>query len=55
MCRQAIEGGTADEVEDAVARLEASAQQIGEAIYAAASGEAPAEAYPPDDERGGAL
>ena len=47
-CRQAIEGGSADEVEDAVARLEASAQQIGEAIYAAASGEAP----PPIDDGG---
>jgi molecular chaperone DnaK len=35
-CKRAIEDGTLEEVEDAVSRLEASAQQIGEAIYAAA-------------------
>jgi molecular chaperone DnaK len=36
-CRTAIEGGVVGEVEEAVARLEVSAHQIGEAIYAAAS------------------
>jgi molecular chaperone DnaK len=36
-CRIAIEGGVLADVEDAVARLEVSSQQIGEAIYAAAS------------------
>jgi molecular chaperone DnaK len=36
-CKRAIEEGQLSEVEDAVARLEASAQQIGEAIYAAAA------------------
>jgi molecular chaperone DnaK len=36
-CKAIIESGTLAEVEDAVARLEQSAQRIGEAIYAAAS------------------
>src|SRR5262249_22664372 len=36
-CRQAAETGTIAEVEDAIRRLEVSAQRIGETIYAAAT------------------
>jgi molecular chaperone DnaK len=38
-CRRAAEHGTLAEVEDAIRRLEESAQRIGETIYAAASTE----------------
>src|SRR5690606_22662216 len=37
-CRRVLEAGTLDEVLDAVVRLEASAQRIGEIIYAQAEG-----------------
>ena len=37
-CRAAIEGDDLLVVQEAVARLEVSAQRIGEAIYAAAEG-----------------
>jgi len=40
-CRSALDGDDLSQVQDAVARLEVSAQRIGEAIYAAA--EPPAE------------
>jgi len=40
-CREAIAGEDVQLVEEAVARLESSAQQIGESIYAAAAGAAP--------------
>jgi molecular chaperone DnaK len=49
-CKRAIEDGTLAEVEEAVARLEASAHQIGEAIYAAA-GSAPIDDSTEDVER----
>ncbi|MEZ4368657.1 MAG: Hsp70 family protein [Kofleriaceae bacterium] len=48
-CREAVAGDDLAVVEDAIARLEASAQQIGEAIYAAAA-EPPAEEPAPTDE-----
>jgi hypothetical protein len=35
-CREALGGDDLTQVQDAVARLEVSAQRIGEAIYAAA-------------------
>jgi hypothetical protein len=38
-CRKALEEGGLDEVLDAVVRLEASAQRIGEIIYAQADPE----------------
>jgi hypothetical protein len=39
-CRAAIETDDLTLVQDAVARLEVSAQQIGEAVYAAADSDA---------------
>jgi molecular chaperone DnaK len=37
-CRQVLDSGTVEEVRDALQRLEASAQRIGELIYAQAEG-----------------
>jgi len=55
-CRRATEEGTLDEVEDAIRRLEESAQRIGETIYAAAEDGAMLEAdgESGDEQEGGA-
>jgi molecular chaperone DnaK len=45
-CKRALEFGPLPEVEDAILRLEQSAQRIGETIYAAAAGEPPADDEP---------
>jgi molecular chaperone DnaK len=39
-CRNSVESGDLAEVEAAIARLETSAQRIGEVLYAAADGDA---------------
>jgi molecular chaperone DnaK len=42
-CRNSVENGDLAEVESAIARLETSAQRIGEVLYAAAGGDASSE------------
>ncbi len=42
-CRTSVDTGDLADVEAAIARLETSAQRIGEVLYAAAGGDAPAE------------